>query len=559
SNVGGGTSNVGGGTSNVGGGTTNVGGGTTNVGGGTTNGGGTANVGGGTAPDCRGGVPCGANASCDFQTGQCVCDAGRRSCAGACVVCPTAGVATTTCNGSVCVAETCAPGQRVCGGACTSCPANATATACDTQNRCIATACSPGSRACGGTCATCPAGAATTTCGGANQLACVPLTCVATTNLCSEQCVPDSDPLRCGAGCQTCAAETAGSTTGTWAPVCRSGVCGQGCAPGESLCKGVCATGSCVWSTTTLTASTTKFAVGSRENITTREGFLVFQKPDPSTVGSPTRTFVHSFTRTSAVQAPTGTGYQSAVDGQGLLDLSLSMSSGIFTFGLPRSPVVGGMTNREYLVWTCGSTSCSVSTRSNPALVDSTETGIVVVSQSVSSSLPWRLMHDNEDCCGLSSPPTAVWNVSTPTTKRIAWLSGSTLQLATKGTSSWTTAVVSSLPPQVTLLRASPNGSLANLEQTATGLEVRFQASSWSAVTLPLPSGAVWKAKYDFNGVFRVVSSHSSTGTVLSTLQGNRFTSEQVAAQAFSNVDFTVLPDDQAVVVGAGASVSIFR
>ena len=475
------------------------------------------------------------------------------------MVCPTANVSTTTCNGSVCVAETCTAGQRVCNGVCTACPANATATACDAQNRCIATACTAGSRACGGTCASCPANAATTTCGGASQLACLPLTCSGTANLCSDQCVPDSDPQRCGASCQTCASEAAGSTTGPWAPVCRSGVCGQGCPSGQTLCKGLCASGSCVWSTTTLTASSTKIAVGSRENITTQEGFLVFQKPDPTTVGAPTRTFVHSFTRTSPVQAPVGTGYQSAIDGQGPLDVSLSLSSGIFTFGLPRSPVAGGMTNREYLVWTCSSSFCSVSTRSNPAMVDSTETGIALVSQSVSSALPWRLMLDNEDCCGLSAPPTAMWNVSTPTTKRLAWLQGTTLRLATKGSSTWTTAVVTSTPPQVTLLRAAPNGSLANIEQTATGLEVRFESSSWAAVPLALPSGAVWKAKYDFNGVFRVVSSHASTGTVLSTLQGNRFTTEVVAAQAFSNVDFTVLPDDQAVVVGAGASLSVFR
>ncbi len=110
------------------------------------------------------------------------------------------------------------------------------------------------------------------------------------------------------------------------------------------------------------------------------------------------------------------------------------------------------------------------------------------------------------------------------------------------------------------MLRAKPNGDLVNVERTATGLEVRVQSAGWNPIQLSLPSGAVWKAKFDFNGVFRVVSSDSSTGTMLHTLQGSTFASELVATQSFGAVDFTVLRDDAAVVVGgAGSGLVVFR
>ncbi len=316
----------------------------------------------------------------------------------------------------------------------------------------------------------------------------------------------------------------------------------------------MCAAGSCVWSTTSVTASSTKFSVASRENIVSAEAYLAFLKPDPRTVGSPVRTFINAFTRTSAIQEPTGTGWQSATDGSGSAPLAVSMSTGVFSYGLPIS-------STRYDVYSCNTSYCSVRSLTNGSGIDSTETGIAAISQNVSSALPWRLSHDLEDCCGFSTAPSAVWNVSTPTTKRLAWLTSTgALQLATRGTSSWSTSTLSSAPPSVTLLRAKPNGDLVNVERTATGLEVRVQSAGWNPIQLSLPSGAVWKAKFDFNGVFRVVSSDSSTGTMLHTLQGSTFASELVATQSFGAVDFTVLRDDAAVVVGgAGSGLVVFR
>lgn len=308
-----------------------------------------------------------------------------------------------------------------------------------------------------------------------------------------------------------------------------------------------------MWSTTSVSASTTKFSVGSRENIVSGQAFLAFQKPDPRTSGSPVRTFIHSFARTGTIQEPTGTGWQTPTDGSGSLPLAVSMSTGVFSYGLPIS-------SSRYDVYSCNTSYCSVRSFSNAPAVDSTETGIALISQSVSSAAPWRISHDLEDAFGFTSTPTAVWNLSTATAKRLGVVTSTgAVYLAVKGTSSWTLNLLTPLPPRVTLLRSDALGNLANIEQTATGLEVRFQSTGWSALTLPLPSGAVWKAKFDFNGIFRVVSSHSSTGTQLHTLQGTAFATETVATQSFSAVDFTVLNDDQVAVVGAGAGLSVFR
>lgn len=301
-------------------------------------------------------------------------------------------------------------------------------------------------------------------------------------------------------------------------------------------------------------------AISSRQNLVTEEGFLAFLRPDPRTFGSPVRTFIHAFRRTGTVQEPTGTGYANSFDGLGTVDLSLSMSSGIFTVGLPRTTTtVAGLTNYDYQIYSCDTRFCSALTVSNPVMVDSTETGIALLRESPVSSPPYRLGHDNDDCCGFATAPTAIWNVSTPTTRRLAWLTGTTLRVATRGASTWTSAAVLGAPSTIDVLRAAPDGGLATINAVSGGLEVRFQALSWAAVQLSLPPGAVWKAKFDFDGVFRVVSSHATTGTVLHTLQGDRFASEVVAAQGFSKVDFTVLPDKQAVVVGANTDLLLFR
>ena len=46
---------------------------------------------------------------------------------------------------------------------------------------------------------------------------------------------------------------------------------------------------------------------------------------------------------------------------------------------------------------------------------------------------------------------------------------------------------------------------------------------------------------------------------MLHTRQGDRFTSEVVATASSSKVDFTVLPDGQAVVVGSETGVVLYR
>jgi hypothetical protein len=53
------------------------------------------------------------------EAGACVsCVANERACGGTCAPCPTDGVASTTCDGTSCVAASCEPGYEVCGEAC---------------------------------------------------------------------------------------------------------------------------------------------------------------------------------------------------------------------------------------------------------------------------------------------------------------------------------------------------------------------------------------------------------------------------------------------------------
>ena len=65
-------------------------------------------------PTVDGGVATCDGTSCGLQ-----CDPGFRECAATCAACPSgAGVATTQCSGSTCVADTCAAGYQLCGGQC---------------------------------------------------------------------------------------------------------------------------------------------------------------------------------------------------------------------------------------------------------------------------------------------------------------------------------------------------------------------------------------------------------------------------------------------------------
>ncbi len=132
-------------------------------------------------------APCpgAANASATCDAGACgiECNPGSALCGGACAACPgsDAGVASTQCAGSLCVAAACASGFQLCSGQCKAtgpaacgagcqvcaAPANAVA-ACDAGS--CDFACNPGFVRFGGTCLSCDAGQCAFGCdGGAAQ------------------------------------------------------------------------------------------------------------------------------------------------------------------------------------------------------------------------------------------------------------------------------------------------------------------------------------------------------------------------------------------------------
>ncbi|MDP1921139.1 MAG: hypothetical protein Q8L14_33165 [Myxococcales bacterium] len=282
---------------------------------------------------------------------------------------------------------------------------------------------------------------------------------------------------------------------------------------------------------------------------------IAYQSIDPIFGGSVT--LGRAFARTGTLVPATGATTSLVAQGTAELSVSFDQLYGTRYFGVPQS----SPTSNDYLVYACGgSSTCAVTRMSSTSFVDSTDNGIATSSLELGQR---KISHNTEDCCSVSSATTAVWNISYGTTKRLAWLSGfstPTLSIATRGTNFWTTAVATSTPPRVTLLRSDPNGNLVNVARTSTGLEVRFEVSGWAPMNIPLPAGAQWKAKFDDEGVFRVVTSHASTGTMLHTRQGNRFTSEQVSPLSFSKVDFAVLDDGQAVVAGTESfTLTLFR
>lgn len=312
--------------------------------------------------------------------------------------------------------------------------------------------------------------------------------------------------------------------------------------------------GACSWTTSTLSATRAGVALAADQY---GSGSLVFLDTyngsgprislllvDRNGVSSPSSTFFHPFATPAPAFAPLAV---SARDAAQIHYGSEYWSGGQGRFNVRCTGTCGGFEG-----WT-------------PVLMDSTDTGIAwhYPNRSFTTPRP-TIVFDRLVAYEPGGTPTAVWNVSTWAAPRIVYrMPPASLVSLTRSGTTWTPTTLTGVPnaADIVKLRAEPTtGRLATIGLATNQLTVRLQAMNWTpTLTIPLPSGARWQAKFVTEGTFHVVTSDSTNGTRLYTLQGASFASEVVSALSFDEVDFAFI-DGQAVVAGStNTQVTLFQ